>query len=460
MLLYDNQERVRILFQIEGNVLLRVVPIGIVIGLLAALCVTFYDWFEIKEDWAAKTLGITVSFAIVYRTQISWARYWEAASQLQLLFSKWADCFVQLTSFINTAERGLDSQSVNDEYFEKMQKLVHMRCSFQHNFSLMSALASHRLTHGDVSRMGRISSQLGIRTLLYPIRLLQHWNELVLTRQDLRFNDDIGARSLPDFRVFDLETDFKQVIRAKMQKRKASHDIGPQQLLSAKQWLTNQNEQKPKTSVNRTSLASTSSNVTWSTDLVILGAMSSEEEEQLLGQLDDNFMCSNPHRVSMVQEWICEDLNELVSLCGIPPPIMSRCYQEVSNGMLAFNQAMKVADIPFPMPFAQLLELLLVVITFCIPVYCAVFTEGAFFTPVLSCFITIGFWSLTEIARELENPFADSPNQLPVVDMHERFVELLEEVSAKKVMERTPFYKLPAHATPSKSTIHPTRMAL
>lgn len=137
-------------------------------------------------------------------------------------------------------------------------------------------------------------------------------------------------------------------------------------------------------------------------------------------------------------EWINEDLNESISLCGIPPPIMSRCYQELSNGMLAFCQAMNVADVPFPLPFAQLLEILLAVITCVTPMYTAIFTGGVIVTPILSCFITIGYWSLTEIARELENPFADTPNQLPVIDMHERFVELVQEVSSNRMQERRP----------------------
>ena len=38
----------------------------------------------------------------------------------------------------------------------------------------------------------------------------------------------------------------------------------------------------------------------------------------------------------------------------MPPPILSRVYQELSNAMLGFNSAMKVATTPFPFPYAQL----------------------------------------------------------------------------------------------------------
>jgi len=96
--------------------------------------------------------------------------------------------------------------------------------------------------------------------------------------------------------------------------------------------------------------------------------------------------------------------------------------------MLGFNQSMKMADIPFPFPFAQLLEFLLVTLTTIVPFYAALFTEDLLVTPVLSFSVTLAFWSLLEISCVLENPFIDGPNQLPIIDCHERFVEVLRTV--------------------------------
>lgn len=87
-----------------------------------------------------------------------------------------------------------------------------------------------------------------------------------------------------------------------------------------------------------------------------------------------------------------------------------------------------MADIPFPFPFAQLLECLLVTLTTIVPLYTALFTGDLFITPLLTFCVTLAFWSLLEISKELENPFADGPNQLPVIDGHERFVELIRTV--------------------------------
>merc|ERR1712107_452284 len=80
-------------------------------------------------------------------------------------------------------------------------------------------------------------------------------------------------------------------------------------------------------------------------------------------------------RVMIVMYWIVFDLAAISNDLDIAPPIQSRMYQELSNGMLAFNQALKVADVPFPFPYAQLLYVLLVVFVLLIPIYMVAFTE-------------------------------------------------------------------------------------
>ena len=46
-------------------------------------------------------------------------------------------------------------------------------------------------------------------------------------------------------------------------------------------------------------------------------------------------------------------------------------YQELSNGMLGFYNCLKIADVPFPLPYAQLLGLLLIAFSCLIPFYAA-----------------------------------------------------------------------------------------
>jgi len=461
MLIYDNRERLRILLQIEGSVLWRTLALGVVVG-AATFGFAWWIRFEnesfwkphITDTWAANVVGTAISFAIVYRTSMAWARYWEAANQVQFMFSKWSDSFSQLMSFISTAEKKLEKLAEKTrETEERRHNLRKARRRLAHDFTLLSAMGTHRLTHGDLGRMRRRSEKYseGVtwgNWCCCLCRLRRHWGDLIVYKQDLRYNDVTNAFRMPLFKIIELQSRHT-LVRARIQKQTTGH-TGVNKTYSHVSEASHKSRIfKSVTSINagdsphsvgeatderRVSTGSgesviLASNVTWSSDLVILGPLTNEERSELdCGYNPDDKTCTQPDRVNLLNGWITEDINELVPLCEIPPPIMSRCYQELSNGMLGFNQATKMADIPFPFPFSQLLELLLVCFTFLIPVYAANFTGGVFSSPFLAGVVTVAFWSLSEISRELETPFADGPNQLPVIDMHERFVEVVRSM--------------------------------
>merc|ERR550525_1624912 len=96
--------------------------------------------------------------------------------------------------------------------------------------------------------------------------------------------------------------------------------------------------------------------------------------------------------------------------------------------MLGFNQAQKIADVPFPFPYAQLLLVLLVCFSCFIPVYMVCFVKSYIATPILSFLLFEGIWGINETAKELENPFGADSNDITLADFHVRFVDLLEEI--------------------------------
>jgi len=91
-------------------------------------------------------------------------------------------------------------------------------------------------------------------------------------------------------------------------------------------------------------------------------------------------------------------------------------------------EAVRIALVPFPYPFAQMLTGLLV--TFCVfsPVLVQNFTDSQIFGTLLTFIIVYGYWGLNEIAVELENPFGDDMNDLPLVGLHTEFLGMLEEI--------------------------------
>merc|ERR550514_230918 len=143
-------------------------------------------------------------------------------------------------------------------------------------------------------------------------------------------------------------------------------------------------------------------------------------------------------RPLLVLEWINELVSQTQPDLMTPPPVLSRVYQELSNGMLGFNQSLKLADVPFPFVFAQILQMMLTFFCLVAPLVVSVITGvrlDHWLTPFIATLVVMGFWSLNEMAKELENPFGEDPNDVPIVYGHERFVEALEQLFYSTIPE-------------------------
>lgn len=113
------------------------------------------------------------------------------------------------------------------------------------------------------------------------------------------------------------------------------------------------------------------------------------------------------------------------SLGDIGAPIISRVVQFMGDGMMQYNQGRKIMFIPFPFVHAQLSAIFVIVMVLVIPFlmvqYCADFWSASMLT-----FLSIACLSgIHEVARELENPFRNVPNELPVVTLMAEYNEAL-----------------------------------
>jgi len=121
-------------------------------------------------------------------------------------------------------------------------------------------------------------------------------------------------------------------------------------------------------------------------------------------------------QVFMVFTWVQDTLIRRLGHGGlaVPAPICTRLFQELSNGMLGFNNAAKIHDTPFPFPYAQLITLALLILTFTCGFVMNVFVKSPFWA-VLFTFVAIaGYYAINEVAIELEDPFGDDANDLPL----------------------------------------------
>merc|ERR1712137_52547 len=131
---------------------------------------------------------------------------------------------------------------------------------------------------------------------------------------------------------------------------------------------------------------------------------------ELLGDLNENekaLLLDAKERVHLVMTWLVKELVARRKAGGVAAeaPIVSRIYQVLSDGMLGYLNAIKLADTPFPFPYAQLNAVFCIINLVIFPAVVASKVNEVGMRAVLSfCGITM-MYSINEVARELEDPY-------------------------------------------------------
>lgn len=109
-----------------------------------------------------------------------------------------------------------------------------------------------------------------------------------------------------------------------------------------------------------------------------------------------------------------------------PPPIISRIFQEISNGLLAYNNATKIKEIPVPFAYVQLTAAFLNVFALLlVPVAIAVFTDELWISLVATAMTVASYYALFIVANDLEDPYGTDANDMPTYEYHEEFCAML-----------------------------------
>jgi len=110
---------------------------------------------------------------------------------------------------------------------------------------------------------------------------------------------------------------------------------------------------------------------------------------------------------------------EQKAIVKIAPPILSRVYNELGNGIVNLNNARKIREFPMPFPLAQMIMVMLIVHAIFTPLICAATLHSPVWAALLTFVVIFSFWSVLYIALELEMPFGYDPNDLPLQKMAE-----------------------------------------
>merc|ERR1719401_3259323 len=102
------------------------------------------------------------------------------------------------------------------------------------------------------------------------------------------------------------------------------------------------------------------------------------------------------------------------SMGKVGPPIVSRIVQFLSDGILYYNHARKIMFTPFPFPHAQLSAFFVLMAMVAIPFLMNQYANEVWLGAVLSFLTVTCLAGLHEVARELENPFRNAANDVPL----------------------------------------------
>jgi len=146
------------------------------------------------------------------------------------------------------------------------------------------------------------------------------------------------------------------------------------------------------------------------------------------------YLETSPARMNTVLQWmqrlVVENLRS--GVLDIAPPILTRVFQEFSIGYVHFIDANKLTTIPFPFEFAQAVLVMLTFFSFGpLPLVSALTLDPA--KAFISSFlVTFVFWAVHHIAVEIELPYGNDPNDLPLGEINDRFNRILLSLLDRK----------------------------
>jgi len=141
----------------------------------------------------------------------------------------------------------------------------------------------------------------------------------------------------------------------------------------------------------------------------------------LTGLSDDSLVFLHGAHVKseIILQWIQRLIHEAAGaeVIKIAPPILSRVYNQLGNGIVLLNNAQKLNEFPVPFPVAQMILFMLMLHWFLTAMVCATSVTTPYWAFFQSFVVVFIYWSVHYIGEELEQPFGDDANDLPIIEM-------------------------------------------
>jgi len=119
----------------------------------------------------------------------------------------------------------------------------------------------------------------------------------------------------------------------------------------------------------------------------------------------------------------------------VPPPILTRVFQELGAGLVHFHTTLQCVIWPFPFPYAQMSLMLILIYCVFTPIMLCQWTSNEFTTAFLTLISVVFIKGIDLTAVELENPFGEDPNDLPMFELHHEMVQDLILIANPETMK-------------------------
>jgi len=128
-----------------------------------------------------------------------------------------------------------------------------------------------------------------------------------------------------------------------------------------------------------------------------------------------DFLNTAPDKVEVILQWIQRSmvLHGQSGVLPVPPPILSRAFQEVSRGIVNLQNARKIADFPYPFPLAQV-SMILQLLHYALTPFASALALPRPWAVMFSFFTIFVLWCIHFNALDLEFPFGSRVNDLPM----------------------------------------------
>lgn len=154
----------------------------------------------------------------------------------------------------------------------------------------------------------------------------------------------------------------------------------------------------------------------------VLGGVSDEEMLKL------NRARGPSAKVALCTLWLVEFISREIlhgSAGKVSHPLLARAYRHISDGCVGYNQARKIAYVPSPFPEGQMSSIFVFIVLFIFPVVFQSYVKILWFGCFMNTLTVLCFLGLHEVARELEDPFHNIPNDLPLTTFQAQMNEAL-----------------------------------